>query len=232
MSAKLTIATIFSLATALAVQNASAENRLSTYEVTVTNVTNNVTFTPIFSVTHTSAASLFSVGHPASAALEDLAEGGSPAALEADFDSIRNTVTEVATAAGTPADGPFTTAGQTATFTIRAHRGARFFSTAAMLLPTNDSFMALNGVRLPDRGSVTYHAKGYDAGTELNDQQCVHIPGPQCDGTPDGEGFNADRNDRGDFVHISSGIHNIGDITPQQYDWRNPVASVTITRIR
>ena len=69
-------------------------------------------------------------------------------------------------------------------------------------------------------------------GTEFNDQWCLNIPGPQCDGTPDGEGTNTERTDRGDFVHVSSGIHNTGDISPEQYDWRNPVAIVTITRVR
>ena len=216
------------------INNAFA-SRLSTYEVTVTNATNNVTFTPIFAVTHNlSATPLFEIGQPASVQLEDLAEGGSPFPLETLYDAQRNTVVEIATAAGTPADGPFTNAGQSATFQIRAHRGAEYLSIAAMLLPTNDSFMALNAVRLPSqRGdSVTFEALGYDAGTELNDQLCFNIPGPQCDGTANGEGTNPNRNDRGDFVHISSGIHNTGDLTPEAYDWRNPVAIVTITRTR
>jgi len=224
------VATTFTLAATLATHSVSAEG-LTTYEVTVTNATNNVTFTPIIGVTHTAAASLFEVGEPASVALEELAEGGSPALLEADFDAIRNTVVEIATAAGTPADGPFTAAGQTATFRIRAHQGADRLSMAAMLLPTNDSFMALNGVRLPASGSATFAAIGYDAGTELNNQLCSDIPGPQCDGTPDGEGTNPARDDRGDFVHVSSGVHDVGDLRAYQYDWRNPVAIVTVTRI-
>jgi len=224
------VATTLTLAATLATHSVSAEG-LTTYEVTVTNATNNVTFTPIIGVTHTAAASLFEVGEPASVALEELAEGGSPALLEADFDAIRNTVVEIATAAGTPADGPFTAAGQTATFRIRAHQGADRLSMAAMLLPTNDSFMALNGVRLPASGSATFAAIGYDAGTELNNQLCTDIPGPQCDGTPDGEGTNPERNDRGDFVHVSSGVHDVGDLAAYAYDWRNPVAIVTVTRI-
>jgi len=226
----ISVAATLTLAATLTTQNVSAEG-LATYEVTVTNATNNVTFTPIIGVTHTSASSLFEVGEPASVALEELAEGGSPALLEANFDAIRNTVVEIATAAGSPADGPFTEAGQTATFRIRAHQGADRLSMAAMLLPTNDSFMALNAVHLPSRGSATYAAIGYDAGTELNDQLCSHIPGPQCDGTPDGEGTNPARNDRGDFVHVSSGVHDFGDLAAYKYDWRNPVAIVTVTRI-
>lgn len=233
-SIKLLLFSVLSLAVVL---NASAQ-RLSQYEVTVTNVTNNVTFTPIFAVTHNrTATTLFEVGQPASVELEDLAEGGSPAALEALFDAQRNTVVEIATAAGTPADGPFTAAAETASFTISAHTrngNADYLSMAAMLLPTNDSFMALNTVALPSTvgESVSYQALGYDAGTELNDQWCVNIPGPQCDGTPDGVGTNSVRDDRIDAVHISSGIYDGGDLTSQAYDWRNPVAIVTITRIR
>jgi len=215
----------------IATQPAAASTR--NFEVTVTNVTNNVTFTPLLGVTHTRAVSLFEVGEPASEALEDLAEGGSPAALIESFEGL-SAVSDstVATAAGTPEDGPFTAAGQSVTFNIEADRWVRFFSLAAMLLPTNDSFMALDSVRLPRFGTVRYVATGYDAGTELNDQLCANIPGPQCDGTPDGEGTNADRNDRGNFVHISSGIHDTGDLSPVAYDWRNPVAIVTITRLR
>jgi len=218
----------------LVISSASAQ-RLSQYEVTVTNATNNVTFTPIFAVTHNlSATPLFEVGKPASLELEDLAEGGSPAALEQLYDAQRRTVVEIATAAGTPADGPFTTAGQSATFAIRAHEGANYISMSAMMLPTNDSFMALNAVTLPSAVGETasYTALGYDAGTELNDQWCINIPGPQCDGIPDGEGTNSVRDDRIDAVHISSGIHNTGDLTPEAYDWRNPVAIVTIKRVR
>lgn len=197
----------------------------ATYEITVTNLTNNVMFTPILGVAHTRAVSLFEVGQPASLALEELAEGGSPDALIASFEGTPRTTTAVGTPDRSP---PLTEAGETISFQLSAKRNAHWFSLAAMLLPTNDTFAALDAVRLPRRGSVTYYAKGYDAGTELNDQVCANIPGPRCGG----EGFNAERNDRGDFVHISSGIHDIGDLSAATYDWRNPVAAITITRVR
>ena len=230
LNKRLTVVLTVVLSVLMFSYNVSAQ-RLTEYEVTVTNATNNITFTPIFSLTHNlDAPSLFTIGEPASVELEDLAEGGSPAQLEVFYDRIRRTVVEINTAG----DGPFTVAGESATYNIRAHSGSNYISIAAMLLPTNDSFMALNTERLPSRigETVTYGALGYDAGTELNDQWCFNIPGPQCDGTPNGEGTNTERTDRGDFVHISSGIHNTGDLTPEQYDWRNPVAIVTITRVR
>jgi len=222
---------LFSLALlgVVATHNASAQG-LASYEVTVLNATNNMQFTPIFAVTHRDTATpLFTLGEPARPELEDLAEGGSPAALEVAYDAERRTVVEIATAAGTPADGPLTFAGQSATFDIRAHRGANYISIAAMLLPTNDTFMALNAVKLPSRRgrSITVSALGYDAGTELNDEFCVNIPGPTCGG----EGTNTERNDRVDGVHISAGISGGRDLNPSVYNWRNPVAFVTITRL-
>ncbi|MCU7818248.1 MAG: hypothetical protein KZQ57_05120, partial [gamma proteobacterium symbiont of Lucinoma myriamae] len=34
------------------------------------------------------------------------------------------------------------------------------------------------------------------------------------------------------FVHINRGIHGIGDLAADVYDWHNPVAKITITRVR
>ncbi len=212
------------LATGIASQSALASES-ATYEITVTNLTNNVMFTPILGVAHSTAISLFEVGHSASVPLEELAEGGSPAALVELLAGVANADTAVGTPDRTP---PLTEAGETVSFEITAPAHVRRFSMAAMLLPTNDSFVGLDTVTLPRRGSMTYYAAGYDSGTELNDQVCANIPGPRCGG----EGFNPARDDRGDFVHISSGMHDIGDLSAATYDWRNPVASVTITRVR
>jgi hypothetical protein len=33
-------------------------------------------------------------------------------------------------------------------------------------------------------------------------------------------------------VHISSGIHGIGNLQPASYDWRNPVARIKISAVR
>jgi hypothetical protein len=79
---------------------------------------------------------------------------------------------------------------------------------------------------LPSRGSVSYTALGLDAGSEYNDELCAHIPGPQCGGAglsaEDGEGY----------VHVHPGTHGMADLSRASYDWRNPVAVVTVTRIQ
>ena len=114
--------------------------------------------------------------------------------------------------------------GHTVTIKVRAH-GANRVSLAAMLVPTNDAFVALNSVRAPHKGSVTYTAVAYDAGSEPNDEMCVNIPGP-CGG----EGLSMDVDGEG-FVHVHAGIHGIADLKAADYDWRNPVARVTIKRV-
>lgn len=49
-----------------------------------------------------------------------------------------------------------------------------------MLVTTNDAFAALNGVRLPRRGSTSFSSVAYDAGSEANTENCSDIPGPPC----------------------------------------------------
>jgi hypothetical protein len=98
-----------------------------------------------------------------------------------------------------------------------------------MLIPTNDAFVALNGIEAPvGNKTLTLFAPAYDAGTEANDELCASIPGPVCGG----EGFNASRAGAEGFVHIHAGIQGIGDLSPAMYDWQNPVARITIRRVK
>ena len=104
-------------------------------------------------------------------------------------------------------------------------------SVAAMLIPTNDGFFAVNDAEGPNgQESITVFSPAYDAGTERNDETCASIPGPffvECGG-PGGGG--APGSGEG-YVHIHAGIHGIGDLDPALRDWRNPVARITIRRV-
>jgi len=201
----------------------------SSYEVTITNITKGQTFTPIILATHRQSISLFELGSPASEALEIMAEGGNTAPLAEMLDDAEAKVTDVQ--AGDSLLGP----GETITFKIKGNSRRDSLSLAGMLIPTNDTFVALNSVHLPRWGSVSYLAQAYDAGTEANDQSCGNIPGPRCGG----EGYSPvpGPGDEG-FVHVSNGFHELGDIDddgfevlgPATYDWRNPVARVTVRR--
>lgn len=187
------------------------------YEITVTNITGGQTFTPILAATHKSAIRFFELGNIAIGPLEVLAESGDIAPLRAILDSSDLVDTSVAT------EG-LLLPGNTISFEISGRRHSRV-SFAAMLIPTNDTFVSLNSVKLPRYGSRSYFAKAYDAGTEVNDELCANIPGPACggEGTSDGDGEG--------YVHISAGIHGEGDLAASNYDWRDAVAKVVVRRI-
>ena len=96
-------------------------------------------------------------------------------------------------------------------------------SVAAMLIPTNDAFVAIQGMKLPKNDKTRIAtAIAYDAGSEPNDESCASIPGPICSG----EGPSLAAGGEG-FIHVHAGIHGIGDLVAADRDWRNPVARIT-----
>lgn len=192
------------------------------YEVTITNLTARQTFTPILVVSHRPSVSLFVLGQPASHELEVLAEAGDLAP----FKTLLSGTSGVSHIADS--GGPLP-AGQSVTVRIRADNGARRLSLAAMLVPTNDGFFAVQDVLVPPgHHPLTLYANAYDAGGEANDELCSSIPGPPT--VCQGEGFNPSRQGDVGFVHVHRAIHGQGDLDAAEFDWRNPVAKITIRR--
>ncbi len=193
------------------------------YEVTITNATYGQQFTPMLLVTHAAEVRLFEVGAPASSELAMLAEGGNVAPLRALLDADPGVNM---TAAGNGLTNP----GGTVTLTINGRPWRDRLSIAAMLIPTNDAFVALDSVELPLHGVRTYVASAYDAGSEINDELCASIPGPgfpECGGP--GGGGTAGSGEG--FVHLHRGIHGVGSFDPADRAWQNPVAFVRIKRV-
>jgi hypothetical protein len=128
----------------------------------------------------------------------------------------------------TATNGALLQPGETATINVKTKKGFNYVSVAAMLVPTYDGFISLNGVKGPKgKRTVSYVSPAYDAGSETNDELCVNIPGPYCGGAT------LSPNDNGEgYVHIHDGIHGIADLMPETFDWRNPVAKITIQRIK
>ena len=190
----------------------------ASYEVSLTNATRGLLFTPRLVVTH-SAGQAFALGQPALSELAALAEGGATQPFEDLLEGFGEIVGSVQTS------DAILEAGASETITVTTDDASTKLTLLAMILPSNDGFVALNGVDLPAQGSLSYDVLVYDAGTETNDESCDHIPGPQCGGEADspedsGEGY----------VYVHGGIHGIGDLSSASYDWRNPAARVTITR--
>lgn len=214
--------------TAISFVSSSVLAHKTKYAVTITNITPNLVLTPVLVASHRKGVKIFTLGEEASYELGRIAEGGDIAPM-ADYLSNNSKVIDVAHSEGLL--GP----GDSVTVEVSAKRGARYLTVASMFLPTNDGFMALNGVKLPkyNRGSSSFYSPVYDAGTEANDELCANIPGPGphpvC---PGGEAFSEEADSDEGYVHIHGGIHGIGDLVPELYDWRNPAVKITVERIR
>jgi hypothetical protein len=198
--------------------NALADEERGSYKVTITNITHSINFTPLLVASHRSGVSLYELGTPASDELSSIAEGGDTAPL-ATLLLNDHRVADVQSSAGLLAPGG------SVTVSVAATKRTRYISLASMMLPTNDGFIALNAVKAPRRGTVTYYSTGFDAGSEINDELCISIPGPTCGGVGPSPGMLGEG-----YVHVHRGTQGVGDLVPEVYDWRNPVAKITITR--
>lgn len=199
--------------------NADRNHGQNHYKVTVTNITKGISFTPLLASTHNRKVSLFEVGESASEEVSRVAEGGDIASLTKLL-SESNNVHSTASSSGLLAPG------ESVEIEIDGARKFKKISLISMLLPTNDTMLALQGVKLPKHGKATYYMNAYDAGTETNDEYCVNIPGPHCGGAPfspedDGEGY----------IYPSPTIHGEADLQREAYQWNGPVGKVVIERI-
>ncbi len=186
------------------------------YTITITNVTSNQVITTPLAIIHEKSFELFKFGEKSSSELATLAEDGDLSPLEEALDA-RSDVLEHVRGSGSLAPG--------ATVTIEVESKGKFknISIAGMLASTNDAFFAVNNFVLPNYGKSNIMALAYDAGSEKNNESCDFVPGPPC-----GSHFARDTDDAEGFVYVHSGIHGIGDMDAAMFDWRGPVAYVTI----
>ena len=187
------------------------------FEVTVTNITKGMVFTPIMVASTKPGDGFFETGSAASPELEAMAEMGALAGLQASLDAYDVTNSSFL---------PFLAPGESVTQTVATTGQYKGISIAAMLVPSNDTFFAVNSIAGPKGNkTMTVYSVGYDAGTEMNDELCASLPGPGCGpdaGPPSmGEGY----------VYVSNGIQGVGDLDAALRDFNNPVAKITITRV-
>lgn len=194
------------------------------YEVTITNITKGQVFSPPVLVTHNRDVALFELGAPALDELAIVAEDGAGQPLV----DLVSTLPQVFEAQSTSAP---LMPGASAVYEIRSQRRFNVISIVSMMVNTNDAFLAIDSRRLPISryGDRNYVALGYDAGSEANNEDCAFIPGPAC---PAGSGNERATEEAEGYVHVHNGVHGIADLGPAAYDWRNPVARVSIRRVR
>ncbi|MGI9271597.1 MAG: spondin domain-containing protein [Woeseiaceae bacterium] len=208
------------------------------FDVTITNLSNSIYFTPFLVAAHPTGNNLFVTGQPASANLQAMAEGGDISGLEADVNGLGATV------AANPAGGLLAPASST-TFNMNTDGTANDrLSIVAMLLPTNDAFAGLNAVAIPtEPGTYTFNVAAYDAGTEANDEILNGGGAPGVAGMPADPGglsgtggTGAAGADANPNVHIHRGslgdtdaAGGSSDLDSRVHRWLNPVIRVTVT---
>jgi len=197
-------------------------------DVTITNNTNGIYFTPLLVSAHPSTTALFMSGDAASTHLQAMAEGGDISGLATDLDSVN------ADSVSNPAGGLLAPGMHTMTTLSTADANTNL-SIVAMMLPTNDGFIGLNNWKVPTTpGTYTININAYDAGTEANTELIADIPADP--GGKNGTGATGFTVAAEGYVHIHRG--NIGDsdaaggqsdLDASSHRWLNPVATVTVT---
>lgn len=184
-----------------------------THQITITNLTRNQIFSPPIVISHDDDYELFSPGTSAEPELVALAEDGNAGPLTNLIDTLPSVFDyAVAGAALLP--------GESVTLEVNTRGKFRKISAAGMLVTTNDGFFAVSGVTIQGQRGTINQAVAYDAGSEINSEDCAYIPGPPCGNVAH------DAAEAEGYIHIHAGIHGIADLAPESYDWRNPVAEI------
>jgi hypothetical protein len=217
----------------------SAQLCAAELSIEVQNLTHGMYFTPILAAAHSPDSYLFKTAEAASTELQMMAEGGDTSGLQ--------TIVTVAAGDIAPIQGEdgLTAPASSKTFTLTNAAGNTQLSIVAMMLPTNDGFIGLNGWTIPaEVGTYTVYLNAYDAGTEANDELrgggAPGTPGmpvpPPLDPIQGTAGSGVAGADTNATVHIHRG--NIGDdsmtggtsdVINTVHRWLNPVAKVTVT---
>jgi hypothetical protein len=224
------------------------KGRANAYRVTIKNLTSGQPLSPPVVATHRGEDQLFEVGEPASVGVREIAENGNNAPILAFLEANPfGTISDIEASPvplfpeGTPGgvqDPPSPPEfPDEVTLVLSADKHARQLSVVTMLVCTNDGFTGVNSLDLPKRAgrSVTVRTNGYDAHTEVNDEDLAHIV-PPCQligvssGEPGMEVSNPALAEGGVIAH-HEGVEGGSDLVPSVHGWRDPVAEIKVTAI-
>ena len=204
-------------------------------EITLTNLTHGIHFTPFVVAGHGVDNHIFQTGQSATPELQALAEGGDISGIVANLNSVGASIIE------NPVGG-LLAPGAATTFELETGDN-QYLSLAAMLLPTNDGFAGVDAWQIPETAGVYWlDVNAYDAGTEANDEIINGGGAPGTPGIPAAPGMDGGVNasgvatvDTNPMVHIHRGNLGDDDLTGGTSDvdnrihrWLNPVIRVRV----
>lgn len=227
---------IQTIITALVLAGASVASQAQELDITVTNLTQGIYYTPILVGAHDGDMSLFKTGEAASMELQMMAEGGNISGLSGLLTAASADIFE------NPAGGMLAP-GMNTTTSLSTADGNMYLSVVSMMLPTNDGFIGLNKWKIPtEAGTYTINLSAYDAGSEANDEIINGAGAPGAAGIPVAPGGDGGTSATGvtatetnDKIHIHRGSLGDDNLTGGKSDldntvhrWLNPVARVTV----
>lgn len=216
---------------------ASSQVQAQDLSITVTNLTQGLHFTPIITAAHVSDDHIFMVGTTATAELQAMAEGGDISSLVTMLSNADANTNE------NPAGG-LLAPGTSTTYMLTNDNANTHLSMTAMILPSNDGFVGLDGWQIPtEAGTYTVMLNAYDAGTEANNELVNGGGAPGVPGIPAAPGGDSGTGGTGvtdtesnTMVHIHRGSIGDDDVNGGKSDlnnsihrWLNPVAKLTVT---
>lgn len=221
----------------IAMSMAATYSQADVIDVSISNLTQGMYFTPLLIAAHDDNTHLFQLGETATPELATMAEGG-------DITSLSTLASNAgAVISANPAAGLLAPASTTSITNLDIGE-LGYLSITAMILPTNDGFVGLNSWAIPEEaGSYTIYLNAYDAGSEANDEivngggalGAAGIPvNPGANGGSNGTGVTSEETNQ--TVHIHRG--NLGDtdanggvsdVDSRIHRWLNPVAKVVVT---
>jgi hypothetical protein len=187
--------------------------------ITITDLTMSQPFSPSYIESRTAgSAPLFKLGDKASDALVPVAEGG-----DIGMYSVLAAMNQDSTI-GDAELAIHTLPGQTRTITVRVDPQHPLIDGVWMLGRTNDGFSGFTGVDGEKlKGPMTIDVRGYDAGSEKNDEKKGYMPAL---------GFGNMRDPENGVITYHTGIRGNVD-APKSWNWdvSEPVARITFTPV-
>ncbi|MCU7947841.1 MAG: spondin domain-containing protein [Candidatus Thiodiazotropha sp. (ex Cardiolucina cf. quadrata)] len=232
---KKSLTAVLASASLLISANSIASDREVSVEIT--NLTNAIYFTPLLVAAHKRDTHLFQLSTEASDNLQAMAEGGNIDGLILDLEAAGSDYV------ANPAGGLLEPGKSAEAVLDRQMKKNRYLSIVGMMLPTNDGFVGIDGLRIPHKkGTYTYYLHGYDAGTEANDEIINGGGAPNTPGIPADPGGNGGvggianvGSDHNPTVHIHRGVTGDSDplggesdLNARVHTWQGPVARLVI----
>jgi len=157
------------------------------------------------------------VGTIANHGVAAIAEGANYAPLEEVLPGVAG-VTTVFTVPG----GPMRP-GASRSFEAETRGRSERLTLLSMAAQRQRRFTGLDSLRVRGQEAVV-ETIAYVAGSERNNELAGFIPGPCCNNP-------FIRDPEGALIRPHDGITGVGDLDPAVYDWPEPSARITITRI-